>query len=102
MLPLLGETIGRMDRIMENNSSDVDSNHSWNVSIEGLCSALEPGISRKTVRSAFAVLKQKWQADDETVDVKSMALYLNVSEQDAKKIIEHYESQHFCTKFKLK
>lgn len=102
MLPLLGEATGRMDRFMENSSSDVDSDHSWNVSVEGLCRALEPQISRKTVRSAFAVLKQKWQADDETVDVKSMALYLNVSEQDAKKIIEHYESQHFCTKFKLR
>jgi hypothetical protein len=27
---------------------------------------------------------------------------LDISEQDAKKIIEHYESQHFCTKFKMK
>lgn len=87
---------------METCRGNDDSDTSWNDSVEGLCRALEPQISRKTVRSAFAVLKQKWQADDETVDIKSMALYLNVSEQDAKKIIEHYESQHFCTKFKLK
>jgi len=91
-----------MDTLMENSSSDADRDYSWDVSIESLCRALEPQISRKTVRSAFAVLKQKWQSDDETVDVKNMALYLNISEQDAKKIIEHYESQHFCTKFKLK
>ena len=87
---------------MENSRSDADSDHSWNVSIEGLCRSLEPEISRKVVRSAFAVLKQKWQNDDETVDVKSMALWLDISEENAKKIIEHYESQHFCTKFKMR
>ena len=91
-----------MDTPLENSRSDDNSNNSWNDSVERLCRALEPQVSRKTVRSAFAVLKQKWQADGETVDIKSMAIYLNVSEQDAKKIIEHYESQHFCTKFKLK
>ena len=87
---------------METCRSSDDSNHSWNDSVERLCRALEPEISRKVVRSAFEVLKQKWQNDDETVDVKSMASWLDIPEKDAKKIIEHYESQHFCTKFKMK
>lgn len=87
---------------METCRSSDDSDTSWNDSVERLCRALEPEISRKVVRSAFEVLKQKWQNDDETVDVKNMALYLSVSEESAKKIIEHYESQHFCTKFKMK
>ena len=91
-----------MDIPLENSRSDDNSNNSWTVSIERLCRALEPEISRKLVRQAFEVLKQKWQNDDETVDVKNMALYLSVSEESAKKIIEHYESQHFCTKFKMK
>lgn len=91
-----------MDTPLENSRNDDDSNHSWNDSVERLCRALEPEISRKVVRSAFEVLKQKWQNDDETVDVKNMASWLDIPEQSAKKIIEHYESQHFCTKFKMK
>ena len=91
-----------MDTSLENSRSDDNSNNPWTVSVEGLCRALEPEISRKVVRQAFEVLKQKWQNDDETVDVKSMALWLDIPEQNAKKIVEHYESQHFCTKFKMK
>lgn len=91
-----------VDTSMENSRSRDDNNDSWAVSIDSLCRALEPEISRRDVKKAFGVLKLKWQTGDETIDINSMALFLNVSEEKSKKIIEHYESQHFCTKFKLR
>jgi DnaJ-domain-containing protein 1 len=91
-----------VDTPMENSRSRDDNNDSWAASVESLCRVLEPEISRRDVKKAFGALKQKWQNDDETVDLKSMALWLDISEEKAKKIIEHYESQHFCTKFKLR
>jgi len=87
---------------METYRSDSHCDHSWNDSIKRLHRGLEPEISASVVSKAFAALKVKWQTGDETVDVNNMAMYLNISQEHSKKIIDYYESQHFCTKFKLK
>ena len=86
---------------METCRSNDDRNDSWHADIERLYRGLEPDISFHMVRKAFTALKQKWQTGDETINVSNMALYLNTSECNAQKIIDYYESQHLCTKFKL-
>lgn len=87
---------------MENISSSGHRNDDWVDSVERLHRALEPEVPRKIVEKAFGVLKLKWQTNDEAIDIKNMADFLSISEKLAEKIINHYESQHFCIKFKLK
>lgn len=86
---------------MEGILSDNDLDTAWHDSVERLLRGLEPEIDRSTVRKAFAVLRSKWQTGDDTVNAENMSLYLGVSEADCKRIIEYYESQHLCTKYKL-
>ena len=88
--------------IMENSGSDSHCDDGWHDSIERLHRALEPEVPRKIVEKAFGILKLKWQTNDETIDIKNMADFLSINEKLADKIINHYESQHFCIKFKLK
>ena len=87
--------------IMENFSSNGHHNDDWADSVERLHRALEPEVPRRVVKKGFEVLWQKWWRDDDTVDVQSMALYLNISESQAEKIVQHYESHKLCTKFKI-
>ena len=87
--------------IMENSGSNNHCDDGWHDSIERLHRALEPEVPRRAVKDGFEVLWQKWWRDDDTIDVESMALYLNITTEQAEKIVQHYESHKLCTKFKI-
>lgn len=74
---------------------------SWAAATERLYRALEPEITRHTMIKACRALQIKWQSDDDTVNIDNMALYLLVTRDQAARIIEHYNSQTLCTKFKI-
>lgn len=86
---------------MEVNRSSSHSDTIWHDSIERLHRALEPDIAARTVKTAFELLWQKWWRDDDTIDADNMAKFLNITTDQAEKIVQHYESNKLCTKFKI-
>lgn len=86
---------------MEISSDSSIGDALWVSATERVYRALEPEITRHTMIKACRALQIKWQSDDDTVNIENMASYLLVTTSQAERIIEHYNSQTLCTKFKI-
>ena len=90
-----------MDVSLEIDRSNSHCDAIWHDSIERLHRALEPEVPTRVVKTAFELLWQKWWRDDDTVDADNMAKFLNITTDQAERIVLHYENQKLCTKFKI-